>query len=149
MPNWIKAIFKGAAIGLAAALLSFGPFILLGWVDHTSRVQEWIAKDVAAFKQADIDWTQFDPNADPEVLMDQIREVLISEIKILHVDPTRDAMREYEETLYELIRILTNEPEDRGAIIHGIFDAVGAQTRFYMAVERFQNSTLYAMRFTI
>jgi hypothetical protein len=149
MPNWIKAICKGVAIGLAAALLSFGPFILIGWIDHTSRVQAWVAADIAEFKDSDIDWTRFDPNADPEVLMDQIRAVLIAEISILHVDPTRDAMREYEETLYELIRILTNEPDDRSAIIHGIFDAVGAQTRFYMIADHFSSNRFYAMRFTL
>jgi hypothetical protein len=145
MPDWIKIIILGAVA--FAALIS--TIFVIGWAEHTVQVQTWVAEDVAKFKQSDIDWTQFDPNADPEVLMDQIRAVLVAEISILHVDPTRDAMREYEETLYELIRILANEPEDRSAIIHGIFDAVGAQTRFYMIADHFSSNRFYAMRFTL
>ena len=137
--------FLGAAV-ITAFLFCF---FVWTWAEHASYIQEMIAEDIAYFSENDIDWDQVNLDEDPEMLLTNIREMLIAELKILHVEPTRIAMQEYKETLFDLIYTLTSDPSNKDAIARGILNANTAKIKFYMVVDRFQNSTLYAMKYTL
>lgn len=144
-----KKVIVTTAMIVVVVTTIFMPLFVVTWYDHTLSVQAWVQESFVEFRKNDIDWTEFDPDDRPEELLADLRDAIVRNIVILRNDAFREENTAYMETLYILIAALVNDPDNRPAIIQGIFSAQAAQARLYEAIERFQNNTFYAMRHTI
>lgn len=144
-----KNTLTGAVILLTALTLFIGSFFIIGWYNHSKMVQGWVQESVENFRKEDIDWTDFDPNDDTEILLQRLRTVLTENTMVFRTDAIIDENAAYMETIYDLIRVLVNEPDNGSALLEGMLAAQSAQTKFYVAVDEFLSSRFVAMRATI
>lgn len=136
-------------IGISCGLSVFlSVFFIYGWYHHTIWVQDYVQESWNDYQEHSIDWARFDPNGDKDALLEQVREATIFKSQLFTVCAYEDEELAYEETLYEIIRILVNDPEREG-LIHAVFDAAGALAALEHEVESFVDNRLWAMRCTI
>jgi len=136
-------------LGIVLGLMVFlNVFFIYGWWEHTEQVQTWISESVADFQQEDIDWDEFLYDDPRDLLLKELRETTVENSRVFRTGAIRDENIAYMDTIYDLIYVIVNTPDDNEAIKRGIVAAQAAQADFYIAVDRFVTSRLYAIRFT-
>lgn len=134
-------------ISVSVAFLMAVPYFVYLWYDHTVWVQEQAEQTFREFQEADINWDQFDTNRSSQEMHREISTVVIA-IPYMFDIGFREQSYAYRETLYNVIAVVVNDPENQEMLTEAINQARYAQVTFYMAAENFINHTFLAMGHT-
>ena len=142
-------VLRNVALFVLLAVLFSVPNFIMAWSKHTTWVQEISASGVAEFKSNDIDWKIRDITTDREVLLDDVRNVIINDMHVFRVSAYYDERTAYINSLYDLIADLVNNPEDTVKLLKHQRKLFRLQQDFYDSIDKFHNNHYYAMMFTL
>lgn len=134
--------------GLCMALLILVPLPIIGWYDHTEWVQEWTQEGFDQMRRDSVRWALVEPTVDPDQLRRNARDSLIATVYVPRNGVFDTELDVYKDSLYKLISIIVNTPDDQDAIFAALQNITMAQIELEWANQDFQDSTFRAMRHT-
>jgi len=139
---------KVILITIVLAVMFNIPFAVYSWSEHTYWVQETVSKSFNKYKDKDIIWGSVDLTSNQQDLLYDVRIVIMHNLMLFHNDSFKDEHNNYINSLYDLIFILVNSPNDTDALNYHHKILIDNQTNFYNAIDKFIENHYYAMVYT-